>query len=232
MHARDGTTRWTYNHTDQFVQAHRKPIYGESSYDQALPTPQDVHLTTISPEPVSPPRPTPTRPTATDRLAVQVKKTRLFLHHYASTLETGVNSTMTKVLQLENDFTSTVRSVAPSRQSGERLLPGSIYVLVAAMAGSIVTRNRNILLRATVPFGTGLAASSALLPVTTSNVGDLVWRYEQRFPVIAHNHIKVKERLRQFVETGKAHSQMGLARVDEKLDEARESLQQWVQKGT
>ncbi len=60
---------------------------------------------------------------------------------------------MDKAFALEQSFTSTVASLAPpARESGERLMPGLIYVLVAAMAGSIVTRNRNILLRSSVPW--------------------------------------------------------------------------------
>lgn len=138
---------------------------------------------------------------------------------------------MTRFLRLESDFTSTVASLAPPRESGERVLPGSVYVLVAAMAGSIITRNRNILLRATVPVAAGIGCSYYVLPITTRNVGDLVWKYEERYPVIRDNHLAAKERITRFFETGKAHSQMGLAMAEEKVSGVRDTLEDWVKKG-
>ena len=138
---------------------------------------------------------------------------------------------MTRVLRLESDFTSTVASLAPPRQSGERVLPGAVYVLVAAMAGSIITRNRNILLRATVPVATGIGASYYVLPITTRNVGDLAWKYEERYPVIRDNHLRATQGISHFLETGKAHSQMGLAMAEEKAQGVKETLEDWVKKG-
>lgn len=146
-------------------------------------------------------------------------------------LEDGVNNLMTSFLKLENDFTTTIASLAPPRESGEHLLPGGIYVLVAAMAGSIITRNRNILLRATVPIAAGVGAGYAVLPITTTNVGNLVWKYEERYPVIRDNHLRASQGIRHFIETGKAHSQMGLAMAEDKVQGARENLEEWVKKG-
>lgn len=181
---------------------------------------------------VDPPTaPTTSSPKPTDRLAAQIKRTRLFLHGHAVNAEDGINNLMTRFLDLESSFTSTVASLAPSKESGERLLPGGIYVLVAAMAGSIITRNRNILLRATVPIATGVGAGYAVLPVTTRNVGDLVWKYEERYPVIRDNHIRVRDGIKHFVDTGKAHSQMGLAMAEEKVQGVTEAVQDWVKKG-
>lgn len=70
-----------------------------------------------------------------------------------------------------------------------------------------------------------------MIPRTTENVGELVWSFEKRFPVVADNHVRVREGVRHFIETGKAHSQMGLAMAEEKVTEARESINDWVKKG-
>lgn len=192
-------------------------------------SPQDIHDTTVAPD--LPPAEVSKRPTPTDRLAAQIKETRLFLHKYAVQAEDGVNNVMNKVLQLESDFTSTIASLAPPKGSNEKVLPGSVYVLVAAMAGSIVTRNRNIFLRFTVPIATGVTTAHYVLPITTRNVGDLIWKYEERYPVIRDNHLKAKERITHFIETGKAHSQMGLAMAEEKVQGVRESVEGWVRQG-
>jgi MICOS complex subunit MIC26 len=99
------------------------------------------------------------------------------------------------------------------------------------MAGSIITRNRNILLRATVPAAIGIGAAYAVLPITMRNVGDLVWTYEERYPVIADAHLRTKERVQRFLETGKAHSAMGVGMLQDKVGETREKLEDWVKKG-
>ncbi|KAL1620353.1 hypothetical protein SLS54_006137 [Diplodia seriata] len=197
----------------------RKPIYDD--------------FASVPAEPVSPPKaaPVPSTPTYTDRLAAQVAQARLFLHGYAAKSEDKVNAGLTEALRLENSFTSTVASLAPPKESGEKVMPGAIYVLVSAMAGSIVTRNRNILLRSTVPVAVGIVASWAILPLTTRNVGDLVWTYEERYPVIAENHLRAKERATRFVQTGIAHSKMTAAMLEEKIGDAREAVEDWVRKG-
>lgn len=99
------------------------------------------------------------------------------------------------------------------------------------MAGSILSRNRNILVRFATPLATGVTAAHYVIPVTTRNVGDLVWRYEERFPVVADNHLRVRESVSRFVETGKAHSQMGLAMAEERVQGVREAVEEWVKKG-
>ena len=124
-----------------------------------------------------------------------------------------------------------MRSLAPPKESGEKIFPGALYVLVASMAGSIVTCNRNIVQRASVPAAVGLTAAYAVLPITMNNVGNLVWRWEEKYPVVRDNHLRVTESVRHFIETGKAHSQMGLAMAEDKVQGVRETVQDWVKKG-
>jgi organizing structure protein 2 len=203
----------------------RKPIYDDQPLDATLPTP----TRTAAPE--TPTSPAPYRATPTDRLAVQIGYARLALYKASTRAEDGVNNALTETMRLEHSFTSTIRSLAPSKETGERVFPGALYVLVASMAGSILTRNRNILLRATVPAAIGLGAAYTVLPVTMRNVGDLAWTYEERFPVLADTHLRTKERLSQFWETGKAHSQAGVGMLQDKVGETRDRMEGWVRKG-
>lgn len=142
-----------------------------------------------------------------------------------------MNTGMDKFMDAEHSFTSTITSLAPPKESNEKLLPGGIYVLVAAMAGSIISRNRNILIRFVTPIITGVATAHYVVPRTTKNVGDLIWRYEEKYPVVRDNHLRVTEGVRHFIETGKAHSQMGLAIAEDRVHGVRESVQDWVKKG-
>lgn len=171
------------------------------------------------------------RPTPTDRLAVQIGYARMALYHQAVRGEKAVDNALTQTLRLEHSFTSTIRSLAPPRESGEKVFPGALYVLVASMAGSIVTRNRNILLRASVPLVVGITAANVVLPITSKNVGDLIWTYEEKYPVLADAHLRTRKRISDFIETGKAHAGMGLGMVEGKLHETKDGLEDWVRKG-
>ncbi|KAF8860747.1 mitochondrial protein-like protein [Acephala macrosclerotiorum] len=203
----------------------RKPIYDDFESAPAPPSPSvpSSELTRTTPKEKS--------LTPTDRLAVQIGKTRLFLHGHVAAAEEKVNQFMDSALNLEESFTSTIASLAPSPQSGEKLMPGSLYVLVAAMTGSIVSRNRNILLRATVPLAVGIGAGWVVLPVTMRNVSDLLWKYEQRFPAIADGHIRTREGIEKAWRMARIHTQQAVNIVDDKVSSGREAIEDWVKKG-
>lgn len=170
-------------------------------------------------------------PTPTDRLAAHVREGRLFLYRHACSAEDAVNRTMARAFHLEKSFTDTVASLAPPPASGEKLMPGLVYVLVAAMAGSIVTRRSNILLRATVPAAFAVGMGWTVLPVTMGNVGDLAWRYEQRFPAVAEGHVKTREAWQNTVSFARTNRQVVVETVDEKVKSVRETVEDWVRKG-
>lgn len=206
----------------------RKSIYDDES--STTPSAPASSPTLAPPAPSDAPS-KPRGPTPTDRLAVQVGHARLFLHRQAVQAEGAINRTMDSAFNLEHSFTSTVASLAPPRESGEKLMPGAIYVLVAGMAGSIVTRNRNILFRATAPLALGLVAANSLLPITSRNVSELVWTYEKRFPAVAESHLKAREQIAQGLSFAKAHGRMGAQYVDDKVSETRENVEGWVKQG-
>ena len=202
------------------VQIHRKPIYDEPPDN--LP-PNHTSSSSIPSEPA--------KPTPTDRLAEQIRHARLYLHGHAASLEDHTNGLLSRAFSLEHSFTSTVASLAPPKSSNERLMPGAIYVLIAAMGSSILVRNRNFLVRWTVPFAVGIGTAWAVIPITSRNVGDLVWKYEERFPVVADTHTRVSEGVKNFVQTGVAHSKMGAAMLEGKVGDVRKSIEDWVSKG-
>lgn len=138
---------------------------------------------------------------------------------------------MSSVLVHERSFTQTIASLAPPPESQERLMPGSLYVLVAAMTGSIVSRNRNILLRATVPAAVGLGAAWVVLPLTMRNVGDLVWKFEEKVPVISLNHLRIKGAVEEAVKESKSAYTRARGAIDQGVTESREAIEGWVRKG-
>ncbi|KAJ0166692.1 MICOS subunit MIC26 [Colletotrichum tanaceti] len=207
----------------------KKPIYDDLELPATSGTLPPPIPRAEQPPPAEEPK---TRgPTPTDRLAVQIGKARLALYQYAVGAEDAINQTMDKAFNLEQSFTSTIASLAPPRESGEKLMPGAIYVLVAAMAGSIVTRNRSIILRATAPLALGITAGWTVLPITMGNVSNLAWKYEQRFPVVAQGHLKLRESIENSLRMARLHSEIGVRYVDEKVTDARETVEDWVKKG-
>lgn len=212
-------------HAQHLTRQQKKPIY-------------DDHPTEI-PEPTPPKAPTPApeqpataaSPTPTDILTAQVRQARLFLYSQSLAAETGFNAFLSRALNVENAFTNTVASLAPSADSGERLLPGGVYVVVSAMAGSIVSRNRGIFLRAASPLAFGTVAAWSLVPVTMRNVSDLVWEYEKQVPALAEQHLFVREKGEHIWHTGVAHSAMTRQMMEDKIGDARRKLEELVSRG-
>ncbi|KAL7943455.1 apolipo protein O domain-containing protein [Trichoderma barbatum] len=211
----------------------RKPIYDEVEYHSPLPVaPSPPAL--LPSQPVhddADQEPASRAPTPTDRLAVQIGRARLVLYDVAVAAENKVNQTMDSAFDLEQSFTRTIASLAPPRESGEKLMPGTIYVLVAAMAGSILTRNRSVVLRATLPFALGVGAGWTVLPITMRNVSDLAWKYEQKFPVVAESHIRLREGIQKGIHFAKVHREVGVQYVDDKVTNVREAVENWVAQG-
>ncbi|KAL4774419.1 apolipo protein O-domain-containing protein [Aspergillus nidulans var. acristatus] len=218
----------------------RKPIYDDYPAESPIP-PAPATTESI---PASTPEPTtvttalantstksPSSPTPTDLLTAQIRQGRLFLYQQSRAAEICFNDILSRALHIENAFTNTIASLAPSPESGEKILPGGIYVVVAAMAGSIVARNRGRFLRGTTPLAFGTIAAWSLLPVTMRNVSDLIWEYEKRVPVIADNHLYLRERAEHIWTTGVAHSAMARAQMEEKIGDARKKLEEVVSKG-
>ena len=138
---------------------------------------------------------------------------------------------MSWALRKETNFTNTIASLAPAPETGEQLLPGAIYVLVATMAGSIVSRNRGILLRATFPLAVGITAGWMLIPVTMQNIADLSWEYEKRVSVISETHATIRGFTTETWRQLKVHGKLTLDWADKTTGDARKRLENWVENG-
>lgn len=125
-----------------------------------------------------------------------------------------IDEAFNKYLAVENSVTKTV---AELKSPQEDILPAGIYITVAALSGSILTRNRNILFRSALPLAFGVAAFSYFLPQTAHNTGALVWKYEQKVPEVAKAHVDAKESVDSFAKN-----------VRQALDDGKTSLESGV----
>jgi len=206
-----------FSHLLQLI---RKPIYTES--------PSRSHIVESEP-PLS--IPDTTHPTPIDRLATEVRRCRTFIHANGKAAEERVNQLMSAFLTQEQNFTSTIASLAPPPQTGERLLPGVLYVLVASMAGSIISGNRNILLRATTPAAVGIGAAYVVLPHTMNNVRGLMWSFEEKSEFVAVNHLRIRGAAMEGWKQAKIRYERTREWSEDVVRDGRLLVEGWVRKG-
>ncbi|KAI8981445.1 apolipo protein O-domain-containing protein [Pilobolus umbonatus] len=104
------------------------------------------------------------------------------------TVEEGksyVNSWVQKYEELENKVTSTINNTI---DKNEEVFPNILYVGVAALAGTIIARNRNVVLRFLTSTALATGASYYLLPKTTQNVFQHLEKLENQYPPIKSAH--------------------------------------------
>lgn len=122
---------------------------------------------------------------------------RAWLHDKTVKGQEQVNSVFDRYLNAERNVTSTLGEI---KSDSEDILPGGIYVLVSTLSGSILVRNRNILLRGVAPAVFGIAAFRYFLPQTFDNTGKLIWKFEQKAPALADAHVNAHNQVEGLVK--------------------------------
>jgi MICOS complex subunit MIC26 len=109
----------------------------------------------------------------------------------------------------------------------EQLTPAVLYVGVASLSGSILSRNRSIFTRALLPTAFFYLSFNHFLPKTTKNVSAYAGSLEEKhFPVLAQKHTvaiahtrMTWERLREAGITGRDKFQVGLGSALRKVQD-------------
>ncbi|ORY87063.1 apolipo protein O-domain-containing protein [Protomyces lactucae-debilis] len=122
-----------------------------------------------------------------------------------------------KVIAAEHQVENTVKEIRPKQ---EPLMPGSLYTAIAALSGSIVSRNRNILFRFATPLLFGVGAGAYFLPETSRNVGNVLYRWEGQIPGAQRYH-----------DMTVSHAKMGYQAVLDKAEDATHVLSGAVESG-
>ncbi|CAO3663098.1 unnamed protein product [Rhizopus stolonifer] len=145
------------------------------------------------------------------------------------TLEEGkghVDGWVQKYQQLENDVTTNINNTI---DKGEELNPNLLYVGVAALAGTIIARNRNIVLRFLTSTTLAVGTSYYLLPKTTSNVFQHLERLEKRYPQLQAAHQSVNESVDDAYKQVDSTLVQLRGAVDENAAKLREQFEQNTQ---
>jgi hypothetical protein len=109
----------------------------------------------------------------------------------------------------------------------EEIYPNIIYVGVAALAGTIIARNRNIVLRFLTSAGLATGTSYYLLPKTTHNVALQLEKLERKYPPLQEAH----QQLNVAVDDVTKQVDATLAQLRGSIDESATSLRQQIQQG-
>ncbi|KAK9433341.1 apolipo protein O-domain-containing protein [Lipomyces doorenjongii] len=153
-----------------------------------------------------------------------VKSARESLSRATQFILVHLDVAMERYLSAESTVTTTVSEL---KSEEEPLLPGAIYVLVATLTGSIVARKRNVVVRGLlVPGAFGVAAFAYFLPITYTNVGNLIWKFEVMAPRVANAHLKTKNAITNFVEKVDTFRKDSRAKVDEAVRKSRRALKE------
>ncbi|OBZ85492.1 hypothetical protein A0J61_06461 [Choanephora cucurbitarum] len=115
-----------------------------------------------------------------------------YAQKYANeTLEEGkthVNGFVQKYKEVEHQVTTEINNTI---DKDEEIFPNAFYVGVAALAGTILARNRNIVLRFLTSTTLAVGTSYYLLPKTTHNVGLQLEKLERKYPQLQEAHQSV-----------------------------------------
>lgn len=115
-----------------------------------------------------------------------IKSIRKSVTSSYNTVKSELNTQYAKLNQTEQAVTKRLGSL---HSRSEDLLPNSIYIVVAALSGTIFSRQKNILARLTFPIITGSLAFKYFLPNTFRNTTSFLWDLErENVPVIAQHH--------------------------------------------
>lgn len=138
---------------------------------------------------------------------------------------------MDRYFEIEHSITDTIASLAPAKDSPEKIVPGLLYVGVAGMAGALLMRRRNFILRGLTPLVFATGAAWAFIPETTRNTGDLLWRFEQKVPAVAESHLAVRKGIEDGLEWVEKEAENAKKSVDEGVHKGKKAVEDLVRKG-
>ena len=81
-----------------------------------------------------------------------------------------------------------------------------------------------------MPAAIGLGVAWTVIPVTMRNVSDLAWKYEEKAPLIAENHLRIREMAQKALQEGMDRSIVLRRWTEESVRNGRQALEDFVRK--
>ncbi|EMR09464.1 hypothetical protein PNEG_02406 [Pneumocystis murina B123] len=111
-------------------------------------------------------------------LQLKIRQSRNQLEKNVKDVSIKIEKIIDKWIGIENKVEKFTKELVPS--NGE-IISGGIYVMIAGMAGLILTRKRSFTIRFMTPIFISLAASTIFLPETHRNFRNMIWKYKQNY---------------------------------------------------
>ncbi len=121
----------------------------------------------------------------------QIKHIRYKLHDELTIFQNKYNDIKNEFIIFENNLIKKYRNL---KNPNEDLLPANIYILTSILSGSIISKNRGILLRFSTPLIFGIISFKFLLPKTIYNIESKIWKFEiEKFPLkVVNSQVMIK----------------------------------------
>ncbi|CAH2353237.1 MICOS subunit Mic26p [[Candida] railenensis] len=127
-----------------------------------------------------------------------------------------------KYHKTEEQLTSTVSDLHAKH---EDLLPNGIYVIIAALSGNILARQRNIVAKVTFPIFFGLVGFKYFLPETFGRTSNFAWKLEQKnLPQLAEGQTIAVNKSKALVESLENTAVDGQLKLDNGVKSLRKSI--------
>lgn len=129
-------------------------------------------------------------------LAQYIRVGRLFLLEGLSRGETAFSGAASSIVSAEESISAHVAQL--KGETEEPLLPGMAYAIVAGMFGTVVTRQRGIMLRTIVPVACFIGAGYYFSPQFVTNIGRETYAFEKKhMPQLADAQDQLIQNTRQ-----------------------------------
>lgn len=148
-------------------------------------------------------------------------------------LNTGVDET-TRISgdlfeRFIRDERGAAKTIASLKDEHEDVLPAAIYVLIAGLTGSILSRRRNILFRGLAPIIFGTGAFAYLLPRTFDNTRSLAWKLEkEQVPELAEKQIEAQKQVTDLQKKAQDIYDDGEKEVQKGWKSTRQTIKDWT----
>lgn len=150
---------------------------------------------------------------------------RNIINNTFTSTETKIDELTTSYHKKEQHFSTTIANL---HNRDEDLLPGSIYILIAALTGSIITRRSNILFRGIVPLTLGTIAFKFALPKTFNNSTSFLHSIEnEKLPELTKSQDQFVKDLENLVNKSEAGVQDGVKKFDNNVEELKKGIKKY-----
>lgn len=158
-------------------------------------------------------------------LQSKIESIRTFFNQTWISTEGKLDQLTTSYHTKEQHFSTTI---AKLHDRDEDLLPGSIYIAIAALTGSIITRRSNIVFRGIAPVILGTLAFKFALPITFKNSTSFLHKIEhENLPQITNKQDELVGKVESLVTKSEEEYKKGVSKFDTGVEDLKRAIKKY-----